>query len=145
MIIVSACLLGENCKYNGGNNLSSTIVEHLNGKDILPVCPEALAGLGVPREPIELKCGVPYRIDGVCLDKELSAAISKIKEMIGGKNIEYAVLKSRSPTCGVKEIYDGSFTHTKIEGMGILARALFDMGIKVIDSEDFISEIHEKL
>ena len=139
MIIVSACLLGENCKYNGGNNLSSTIVEHLNGKDVLPVCPEFLAGLGVPREPIELKGGVPYRIDGVCLERELFAAISKIKKMIGGKDVEYAVLKSRSPTCGVKEIYDGSFTHTLIDGMGILAKALSDMGIKVFDSEDFVS------
>ena len=144
MIRVSACLLGENCKYNGGNNLSTAIVECLKSKEILPVCPEVLAGLGVPREPIELKCGVPYRIDGVCLEKELSEAISKIKKMIDGKDIEYAVLKSRSPTCGVKEIYDGSFTHTKIEGMGILARALSGMDIKVYDSEDFIAEISEK-
>lgn len=139
MIIVSACLLGENCKYNGGNNLSTPIVEYLKDKEILPVCPEVLAGLGVPREPIELKGGVPYRIDGACLENELSEAILKIKKMIDGKDIEYAVLKSRSPTCGAKQIYDGSFTHTLIDGMGILAKALSDMGIKVFDSEDFVS------
>ena len=139
MVIVSACLLGENCKYNGGNNYSERIAKLLSEREILPVCPEVLAGLGIPREPIELKCGVPYRIDGKCLSNELDYAISKIKEMINGKDVEYAVLKSRSPTCGVKEIYDGSFTHTKINGMGILAKALSDMGIKVIDSEDFPS------
>ena len=80
MVIVSACLLGENCKYNGGNNYSERIAALLNGKEILPVCPEALAGLGVPREPIELKCGVPYRVDGKCLRDELFGAIEKIKE-----------------------------------------------------------------
>ena len=137
MVIVSACLLGENCKYNGGNNYSERIAALLNGKEILPVCPEALAGLGVPREPIELKCGVPYRVDGKCLSDELFGAIEKIKEMIKGNDVEYAVLKSRSPTCGVKQIYDGSFTHTLVDGMGILAKALSDMGIRVIDSEDF--------
>ena len=137
MVIVSACLLGENCKYNGGNNYSERIAKLLAEREILPVCPEVLAGLGIPREPIELKAGVPYRIDGKCLSDKLFGAIEKIKEMIKGKNIEYAVLKSRSPTCGVKEIYDGSFTHTKIDGMGILAKALSDMGIRVIDSEDF--------
>ena len=145
MVIVSACLLGENCKYNGGNNLCAPIVEYLKNKEILPVCPEVLAGLGVPREPIELKGGVPYRIDGACLERELSDAILKIKKMIEGKDIEYAVLKSRSPTCGVKQIYDGSFTHTLTDGMGILAKALSDMGIKVFDSEEFLSEIPEKI
>ncbi len=139
MVIVSACLIGECCKYNGGHNYSEQIDVRLRDKELLPVCPEALAGLGVPREPIELKFGVPYRIDGVCLEKELSEAIHKIKKMIDGKDIEYAVLKSRSPTCGVKQIYDGSFTHTLTDGMGILAKALSDMGIRVIDSEDFSS------
>ena len=139
MVIVSACLLGECCKYNGGHNYSEQIESRLRDKEIIPVCPEVLAGLGVPREPIELKGGVPYRIDGVCLENELSEAILKIKKMLEGKDIEYAVLKSRSPTCGVKQIYDGSFTHTLIDGMGILAKALSDMGIKVFDSEDFIS------
>lgn len=136
MVIVSACLLGENCKYNGGNNYSERIAKLLAEREILPVCPEVLAGLGIPREPIELKEGVPYRIDGKCLLEELDRAVLKIKEMIKGKEIEYAVLKSRSPTCGVKEIYDGSFTHTKIKGMGMLAKALSDMGIRVIDSEE---------
>ena len=136
MVIVSACLLGENCKYNGGNNYSERIAALLNGKEILPVCPEALAGLGVPREPIELKCGVPYRVDGKRLHDELFGAIEKIKEMIKGKDIEYAVLKSRSPTCGVKQIYDGSFTGTLTDGNGICAELLLQNGIEVLGERE---------
>ena len=65
MIIVSACLLGRNCKYNGGNNYDEKVVEFLKGKEVIEVCPEVLAGLGVPRTPIEI-------VDGVLLDRYLA-------------------------------------------------------------------------
>ena len=136
MIIVSACLLGENCKYNGGNNYSERIERMLDGEEILPVCPEYLAGLGVPRAPMELVDGVPYNINGECLKDKLDVAIDEIKRLAIEKGVSMAILKSRSPTCGVRKIYDGSFSHTLIPGMGLLARALGDMGIKVIDCED---------
>ena len=136
MILVSACLLGENCKYNGGNNYSVRIERMLEGEDILPVCPEFLAGLGVPRAPMELVDGVPYNVNGECLKDKLDAAIDEIKRLAIENGVSMAILKSRSPTCGVKEIYDGSFSHTLIPGMGLLARVLVDMGIKVVDSED---------
>ena len=136
MVIVSACLLGERCKYNGGNNYSERIERMLEGEEILPVCPEFLAGLGVPRAPMELVDGVPYNVNGECLKEKLDAAIDEIKRLAIENGVSMAILKSRSPTCGVKEIYDGSFSHTLIPGMGILARALADMGITVIDSED---------
>ena len=136
MVIVSACLLGENCKYNGGNNYSERIERILKGEEILPVCPEALAGLGVPRAPMELVDGVPFNDRGECLKDKLDAAIDEINRLAVEKGVSLAILKSRSPTCGVKEIYDGSFSHTLIPGMGLLARALTDIGIKVVDSED---------
>ena len=136
MILVSACLLGENCKYNGGNNYSERIERMLEEEEILPVCPEFLAGLGVPRAPMELVDGVPYNVNGECLKEKLDKAIDEIKRLAIDNDVSMAILKSRSPTCGVKEIYDGSFSHTLIPGMGLLARALSDMGIKVIDCED---------
>ena len=136
MILVSACLLGENCKYNGGNNYSESIERMLEGEEILPVCPEFLAGLGVPRAPMELVDGVPYNVNGECLKDKLDAAIDEIKRLAIENGVSMAILKSRSPTCGVKEIYDGSFSHTLIPGMGLLARALTDLGIKVVDCED---------
>ncbi len=135
-IIVSACLLGENCKYNGGNNENERVKNFLRGKDIIPVCPEVLAGLGVPRVPIEIVDGVIYDKNGKCVDHVLREAVEKIVGVIDPDEIECAILKSRSPTCGVKEVYDGSFSGKLVKGMGTLAAALQAMGITVIDCED---------
>ena len=67
-VLVSACLLGENCKYNGGNNFTPAVAEYLRGKDVLPVCPELLAGLGCPRVPMEIVDGVLMTRDGRNVD-----------------------------------------------------------------------------
>ena len=135
-VVVSACLLGENCKYNGGNNYSEKVVEFLKGKEIIPICPETLAGLGIPRTPIEI-CG--ERViskTGEDVTDSLIYAIKSILSQIADEDIECAVLKSRSPTCGVKQVYDGTFTGTLVEGSGVLTAALKMFGIPVIDAED---------
>lgn len=135
-ILVSACLLGRNCKYNGGNNYDERIVEFLKGKEVIEVCPEVLAGLGVPRTPIEIVNGVLLNRDGNSVDHALRAAVQQILEQISNEDIECAILKSRSPTCGVKQVYDGTFSGRLIDGSGSLAKALMDAGYKVIDAED---------
>ena len=135
-IVVSACLLGENCKYNGGNNFASNVAEFVKGREVIPVCPERLAGLGVPREPIEIVDGVVRRKDGTSVNEELRKAVAEILDQLSGQEIECVILKSRSPTCGVKQVYDGTFTGTLIDGMGVLAAALRENGYLVIDSED---------
>lgn len=137
-IVVSACLLGENCKYNGENNYSAAVAELIKGREVIPVCPERLAGLGVPREPIEIVDGVVRRKDGTSVDGALRNAIAQILAQLEGEDIECVILKSRSPTCGVKQVYDGSFSSTLVDGMGVLAAALREKGYKVIDSEDYI-------
>lgn len=137
-IVVSACLLGENCKYNGGNNFSSAVAEFIRGKEVIPVCPECLAGLGIPREPIEIVNGNVQHKDGSSVDTALREAVAQILSQLQGEEIECAILKSRSPTCGVKQVYDGTFSGTLVDGMGILAAALQEKGYKVIDSEDCI-------
>lgn len=136
--MVSACLLGENCKYNGGNNFSSAVAEFIRGKEVIPVCPECLAGLGIPREPIEIVNGNVQHKDGSSVDTALREAVAQILSQLQGEEIECAILKSRSPTCGVKQVYDGTFSGTLVDGMGILAAALQDKGYRVIDSEDCI-------
>ncbi|MCF0114725.1 MAG: DUF523 domain-containing protein [Erysipelotrichaceae bacterium] len=134
-IIVSACLLGRNCKYNGGNNYKETIVEKLKDKDVIEVCPECAAGLSIPRIPMEL-------INGMAVDKEgnphpeMEIGIQKTFELFKGKAIEYAILQSRSPSCGVKQVYDGTFSGRKIEGQGLFTKALRKAGITCIDVED---------
>ena len=135
-IVVSACLLGRNCKYNGGNNLNERVIEYVRGKDVIEVCPEVLAGLGTPRIPIEIVDGVIMSRDGRCVDGALREAIAKILDGLRGEEIECAILKSRSPTCGVKLVYDGTFSGVLVDGMGALAEALANAGYKVIDCED---------
>lgn len=135
-IIVSACLLGENCKYNGGNNLDSRVVAFVEGREVIPVCPEVLAGMGIPRTPIEIRDGVVVDRDGNRVDETIRAAVAQILTELKEQEVDLAVLKSRSPTCGVRQVYDGSFTGTLVDGAGVLAQALMDAGYRVIDAEE---------
>ena len=134
-ILVSACLLGENCKYNGGNNYNPQVAAFLEGHEVVAVCPEMQAGLGVPRTPVEIVNGVILSRDGENFDAQLRGAVAQIMEKLD-KDIDCAVLQSRSPTCGVNQIYDGTFSGTRITGSGVFAQALKEAGIRVIDAED---------
>jgi len=137
-IVVSACLLGENCKYNGGNNFRESVARFADGKEVIPVCPEVLAGLGTPRVPIEIKNGIVTSQTGEVVDSQIREAVAKILEALSKEEIQCAVLKARSPTCGVKQVYDGTFSGTLVDGMGVLAAELKKNGYKVVDSEDFV-------
>lgn len=135
-VLVSACLLGENCKYNGGNNYNGAVAEFVRGKEILPICPELMAGMGCPRTPIEIVDGVLMDRDGKNVDTAMREAVEMAMKQIPSEEIQCAVLQSRSPTCGVNQVYDGSFTGKLIPGTGIFAQALKDIGYRVIDAED---------
>lgn len=135
-ILVSACLLGRNCKYNGGNNRNQKVLDFLQGHEVVAVCPEVAAGLGVPRTPVEIVRGVVRDRDGNSYDHALRTAVARILTEIRELDIDCAILQSRSPTCGVNQIYDGTFTGTRIEGSGVLAQALKDAGYRVLDAED---------
>ena len=135
-VIVSACLLGENCKYNGGNNYDPKVEAFCRGREVIPVCPEVLAGLGVPRIPIEILDGKVIRRDGVVVDAAIRQAVAQILEQIRDADITCAVLKARSPTCGVHQVYDGTFSGKLVNGAGILAQALKDAGYIVLDNEE---------
>ena len=135
-IVVSACLLGENCKYNGGNNYNPAVTEFVKDKEVLLICPEMMAGMGCPRAPIEIVDGILMDRNGNNLDAAMREAVAKAMELIRKEDIQCAVLQSRSPTCGVNQIYDGSFAGKLIPGSGVLAQALKDAGYQVIDAED---------
>ena len=135
-ILVSACLMGENCKYNGGNNYNAAVVEYVKGKHVLPICPEMMAGMGCPRTPIEIVDGVLMDRNGNNVDAVMREAVAQAMEMIRKENIRCAILQSRSPTCGVNEVYDGSFSGKLVPGSGVLAQALKAVGYQVIDAED---------
>lgn len=135
-ILVSACLLGENCKYNGGNNRNERVLRYVAGHRVIPVCPEMLSGLGAPRKPVELREGRVVTADGEDHTEAFHRGVERALACIAGEKIDLAILQSRSPTCGVKQIYDGTFTRKKIDSQGLLAQALKARGIPLMDAED---------
>ena len=135
-IAVSACLIGENCKYNGGNNYSEKVIDYIKGNEVLSVCLEVLGGLPVPRESAEIVNGIVSHKDGTSVDKEFRKGVKKALETVKEQKIDLVILQSRSPSCGVNAIYDGSFSGKLISGRGVFADLLQKNGIKVIDVLD---------
>ena len=137
-ILVSACLLGKNCKYNGGNNLNQRVLDFIEGHEIIVVCPEQLGGLSTPRLPAEIVDGIVTNKEGISVDAEFRKGAQAALAAALENKVDLAILQSRSPSCGVKEIYDGSFSGKKIKGQGVLAKLLSAHGIKVLDAEDIV-------
>ena len=135
-IMVSACLLGENCKYSGGNNLNPELVRLLSGHTVIPVCPEILGGLSVPRIPAEIVNGTVINREGENVDAAFRLGAEKALDAARREKPDLVVLQSRSPSCGVKEIYDGTFSGKKIPGRGIFAELAVQAGFRVMDAED---------
>jgi uncharacterized protein YbbK (DUF523 family) len=135
-ILVSACLLGKNCKYNGGNNLNQGVLEFIEGHEVIGVCPEQLGGLSTPRLPAEIVAGLVTNKEGVSVDNEFRKGAQEALAVALENKVDLAILQSRSPSCGVKEIYDGSFSGKKIKGQGVFAKLLSAREIKVLDAED---------
>lgn len=135
-IAVSACLLGENCKYNGGNNYNKKLVDFVKGHEVIALCPEVLGGLSTPRLPAEIVNGLVKQENGKYVDDEFKKGAKKALDIVKKNKIDLVILQSRSPSCGVNNIYDGSFTGKLIEGRGIFAKILMENNIKVIDVED---------
>ncbi len=137
-IMVSACLTGENCKYNGGNNRSDKVLRLLAGNETIAVCPEQMGGLPTPRVPSEIRGGVVVAKDGRNVDKEFHAGAEECLEIARREQPDLIVLQSRSPSCGVRQRYDGTFSGTLMDGYGVTAKLLMDNGFHVIDVEELL-------
>ena len=137
-IAVSACLLGINYKYNGWNNYSEKLEKLLEKHEVIPICPEVLGGLPIPRDPSEIVKGEVLTNMGKSVDKEFRNGAKKALEIVKESGAELVILQSRSPSCGLGKIYDGSFTGRLVEGDGVFVKLLKDEGIKVVDVSDFI-------
>lgn len=136
-VLVSACLIGENCKYNGENNASPAILEFLKDKEIVPVCPEILAGMPAPRPPVEVNGNRVLRKNGEDVTDAYCSGVCKAMQIAAQQPIDLVILKSRSPTCGVGQRYDGTFTGTLVNQSGLFAEALQQAGYTVKSSDDF--------
>ena len=137
-IMVSACLMGENCKYNGGNNFNEKVMNYIKNHEVITVCPEVMGGLPTPRVPAEIVNGIVTTKDGRNVDKEFIKGAEKALEIAIKNRVDLVILQSRSPSCGAKQIYDGSFTGNKIDGQGVFAKRLMEMGFQVVDVEEFM-------
>ncbi len=135
-IAVSACLLGENCKYSGGNNKNEAVLEFIKDKEVIPICPEVAGGLPTPRVPVELVEGVAVNKEGVNVDNEFRKGVEETLKKLEGQGVELVILQPRSPSCGAKQIYDGTFTGTLVAGQGMTAKALAEHGYRLVEPED---------
>ncbi len=135
-IMVSACLLGENCKYNGGNNRNDALLRRLAGHTVIPVCPEVLGGLPTPRIPAEIVGGTVMNRAGENVDEAFRRGAERALALARRERPERIILQSRSPSCGVREIYDGSFSGKRVPGMGVFAALAAEAGFRVTDAED---------
>lgn len=135
-IAVSACLLGQNCKYNGRNNHSQAVLDFIEGHTVIPVCPEVAGGLPIPRIPVELKDGKAINKNGEDVTAFFRRGVKKTMERLAPEQIDLAVLQPRSLSCACKEIYDGSFSKRLISGMGMFAQALAAAEIPMLDADD---------
>ena len=135
-VLVSACIMGENCKYNGKNNKNSAAIHFLKDKEVISICPEVLAGMETPRPCAEIVNGRVVDENGNDVSLEYNKAVAVALSKIQNEEIDLVILQSRSPTCGVNQIYDGSFTGKLVSGMGLFAKALKQKGYHVIDVEE---------
>ena len=135
--LVSHCFLGEPCRYDGASRLDRQVIElHRAGHNLVPVCPEVLGGLDVPRSPAEIQPdGRVVTQDGQDVTAAYQAGANRALEIAKENNCTVAILKARSPSCGCGEIYDGTFTHTPTSGWGLAARMLEEAGLEVMDEE----------
>lgn len=141
MIIVSACLVGINCKYSGGNNFNQKVFNLIKEGKAIPVCPEQLGGLKTPRNPAEIKIidGKRHVINnqGEDVTENFERGAIEVLNLAQNLNIKTAILQPRSPSCGVNKIYSGNFDGKLIDGNGILAELLIQNGIKVLTPEEY--------
>ena len=136
MILVSACLCGINCKYNGSNNYNEKIFKLVKEGKAIPICPEQLGGLSTPRLPSEIKEGKVINKEGIDVTNNFKRGANEVLELCKKLKINKVILKSKSPSCGKGKIYDGNFNGTLIDGNGILTELLLKNNIEVINSDE---------
>lgn len=131
-ILVSSCLLGLNCRYDGRNNYSKEVEEFLENYEVIPICPEIMGGLPTPRTPSERQADRVINKEGKDVTEQYEKGARECLFLAQKYDVKKALLKLRSPSCGSKEIYDGTFSHTIIEGDGVAAELFKKNGIEVI-------------
>lgn len=132
--LISACLLGCPCRYDGKSKpIPEDVRALLEGNTLIPVCPECLGGLPTPRPPAEIVCGQVINREGRNVTEEYGRGAREVLRLARLYNADVVILRDKSPSCGTHGIYDGTFTATLCDGMGITAALLEREGIRILD------------
>ncbi len=153
MFLVSACLLGLNCRYDGGNVLSRKLIQLAKRYTLIPICPEQLSGLPTPRESCEIVGGDGFDVlkgkakvisrSGLDLTEWFVRGANEVLKLVKLFGIKRAVLKDLSPSCGVKMIYDGTFSGKLKRGVGVTTALLILNGVEVLTEEEVLNKEEE--
>lgn len=136
MYLVSACLCGFPSRYDGALCWESHISDLFRRGECVPVCPEVLGGLPVPRPPAEIRCGRVVNCEGADVTYEYTQGALRALEIGLQNGCTKAILKARSPSCGIGTIYDGTFSRIRVPGDGIFAAMLRHYGFQVVTEEE---------
>ena len=136
--LVSACLLGEKCKYNGGDNYNEELVIAIKDHTVVPICPEVEGGLPVPRNSVEIVDGKALDAYGNDYTSYFIKGRDKVFEIVSKEKPDAIILQPRSPSCGSGYIYDGSFSSVLVKGNGFFADKLKKEGYKVYTPQEFL-------
>ena len=134
-MLVSACLLGVSCRYDGKSKGDDRVKALMDKYDLIPVCPEIMGGMPTPRVPSEIKNGRVYGEDGNDVTEYFKKGAEEVLSLAKLYGCKKALLKENSPSCGYGRVYDGSFSKKLIEGNGIAADLLFENGIEIFSEE----------
>lgn len=151
MIGVSSCLVGIKCTYRGDDNLINEIKKLVENHEAITICPEVLGGLTIPRHPCEIINDKVINNQGEDKTKEYILGAKRALEILQKNNVDVVLMKSKSPSCGKGYVYDGSFSHTLIEGDGITCQLLKKQGIKIFNENEldeffkYINDIKKRL
>jgi uncharacterized protein YbbK (DUF523 family) len=137
MKLCSACLLGINCRYDGGNNKNDKLIKLAKNEIFIPVCPEQLGGLSTPRPPAEQVGNSVLTNTGHNITEAFQKGADETLKIAQLYGIKEAILKQRSPSCGCGQIYDGTFSTKVIQGDGVTVKLLKKNGISIVSEEDF--------
>ena len=140
---VSACLVGENTKYDGKNNYNPYVMEYLKDKEVVLICPEVYGGLPTPRIPSEQIKDIVVNQKGEDVTNQFRKGALISLEKLQKENVKVLILKAKSPSCGYKQVYDGTFSKTLIDGHGVFAKLAIAHGFTIYTEKD-IEEMYKK-
>lgn len=144
-IIISACLLGEPCRFDGSGKHNPELMNLLKDKNLVAVCPEVSGGLPTPRPPAEILGDRVFRANGEDVSAAFQKGATECTKQASAARAHLAILKSRSPACGCGQVYDGSFSKSLVEGDGIFTQHLKSAGVKCISDEEFLQRKQQTL